>query len=254
MPQIIIILWIFYVFLYFYALRYKNNSIVDLFWWPVFGFIAITTYISESMFTLSQTLVTLLVLAWSFRLFFNILSKKWWNIHEEDSRYAAWRKQWKYVRLRSFFQVFVLQLVLALLVATPIWIINTSSGFDPNLLLSLWGWILALLWLLYESRSDGELAWFVKNKKSGDIMDSGLRRFHRYPQYFGESVFWLWICIIAAQVSLWSFAWFILIFFLVRYVSGVPQLEKRYEWNKKFEKYSEKTPIFFPDLRKIISK
>jgi len=251
MLQIIIFLSVFYLLLYLYSLKYNNNSIVDLFWWPVFGFIAITTYISESMFTLSQTLVTLLVLAWSCRLFFNILSKKWWNIHEEDPRYAVWREQWNYVKIRSFFQVFALQLLLALIVATPIWIINTSSGFEPSLWLSFVWAAIAFFWLLYESRADGELAGFIKNKESGDIMDSGLRKFHRYPQYFGESVFWLGISIIAAQVSFWSFVWFWVIFLLVRYVSGVPQLEKRYEWNKKFEKYAEKTPIFFPDFRKI---
>jgi steroid 5-alpha reductase family enzyme len=45
-----------------------------------------------------------------------------------------------------------------------------------------------------------------------------------------------------------------LIFFLVRFVSGVPMLEKRYKGQDNFEKYAEKTPIFFPDFIRIFTK
>jgi len=107
---------------------------------------------------------------------------------------------------------------------------------------------------MYEDRADGELAGFIKNKKDGDILTSGLRSFHRYPQYFGEATFWFGISLIAAQVSLWSFLGFAIIFILVRYVSGVPMLEKHYEGQKNFERYAKKTPIFFPDYSRIFTK
>lgn len=254
MGEILLILWVFYILLFFYSLRYKNNSIVDIFWGPAFVIIALYSYFFESIFSLSQTLVTLLVTAWGVRLFLNIFAKKIHDFHHEDPRYTLWRKQWKYVKTRSFFQVFLLQWVLACVVATPVWLINFASGFEESIYLTFFGGLIALFWLLYEARADGELAWFMKNKKPWDILTSGLRSFHRYPQYFGESVFWFGICVIASQISLFSFIWFVVIFFLVRYVSGVPMLEKRYQDNEKFQEYAEAIPVFFPQWNKLLYK
>lgn len=253
MFQIFCILWALYFGLFLYALKYKNNSIVDLFWGPVFVIIVLYSYFFESIFSLSQTLLTLLVTAWGIRLFLNILVKKIGDFHHEDPRYALWRKQWKYIKTRSLFQVFLLQGILACIVATPIWVLNFASWFEENITLVFLGGMLALFWLLYESRADGELAGFMKNKKPGDILTTGLRSFHRYPQYFWESVFWFGVCIIASQISLLSFVWFFVICFLVRYVSGVPMLEKRYKNHKKYQEYSQNTPLFFPDFMKVFN-
>jgi len=67
-------------------------------------------------------------------------------------------------------------------------------------------------------------------------------------------MFWLGISIIASQVSIFAFVGWILITFLLRYVSGVPLLEKRYEGDKKYAAYSKKTNIFFPDWTPIFKK
>ena len=69
----------------------------------------------------------------------------------------------------------------------------------------------------------------MKTKKKGQILTEGLRKYHRYPQYFGESIFWLGISIIASQVSIFAFIGWIVITIIVRYVTGVPLLEQRYE-------------------------
>jgi len=254
MFEIFSILWILYIGLYIYALKYKNNSIVDIFWGPIFVIIAFYSYFFESVFSTSQTVMTLLVSAWGIRLFLNIWAKKIWDFHYEDPRYAAWRNSWKYVKIRSFFQVFLLQVLLACLVAIPVFILNFSWEFQENVSLVFLAWSIAIFGLLYEARADWELAGFMKNKQAWDILTTGLRKFHRYPQYFWESVFWFWISCIAAQISTISFVWFAIIFILVRYVSWVPLLEARYTNNKKYLEYSRYTPIFFPDFRKIFFK
>lgn len=254
LENIFIISWVLlicYICLFLLSLSLQDNSIADVFWGLWFVIIAILSYLISAVGYTSQILVTVLVWAWWIRLFVNILSKKLPYSWNEDPRYARWRKQWTYFKTRSFFQVYIFQWILMFFVASPIWIINLSSWFEENITLSfLWAGI-ALFWLLYESRADAELAGFIKNKKSGDILTWGLRYFSRYPQYFWESVFWFGIAMIAAQVSLWWFVWWGIITLLVRYVSGVPLLEERYKWQKNYEKYSETTPIFFPDFSKI---
>jgi len=246
-----IVLDICFIFLFLLSLKLKDNSIADVFWGLWFVIIAVLSYILWWIWYTSQVVMTLLVSAWGLRLFVNILSKKLPYSWKEDARYARWREQWTYFKTRSFFQVYALQWALMFLVATPIWILNLSSWFEENLTLTfLWASI-ALFWLLYEARADSELAWFIKNKKSWDILTGWLRYFSRYPQYFWESVFWFGIAMIVSQVSLWWFAGWIIITILVRYVSWVPLLEERYKWQKNYEKYSEDTPIFFPDYWKI---
>jgi len=245
MSEVLIFLVISYIILYVVSLKLRDNSIVDVFWGFWFVAIAWITLIWNDTYILPQVLLTLLITGWWVRLTLNILSKKlpykW-----EDRRYARWRKQWTYFKLRSFFQVYVLQGVLMFIISLPIIFLNTQSWFETNFALTLIGWLLALFWLLYESRADAELAWFIKNKKDWDILISGLRAFHRFPQYFWESVFWFGICIIASQISILVFVSWILITLLVRFVSGVPPMEEHYKDSAKYQKYSTHTPIFFP--------
>lgn len=240
-----------YIALFLLSIKLKDNSIADLFWWVWFVIIAVLTYFLSWVWYTSQVVMTLLVSAWGVRLFLNILSKKVPYSGKEDARYKRWRDNWTHFYTRSFFQVYFFQGFLMLLIATPILLLNLSSWFEESMTLTFLGWAIALFGLLYEARADGELAGFIKNKKSGDILTGWLRYFSRYPQYFWESVFWFGIAMIASQVSIWWFVWWAIITILVRYVSGVPLLEERYAWQKNYEKYSETTPIFFPDYTKI---
>lgn len=254
MIEILFLLSLMYLGLYVYSLKFRNNSLVDLFWGIAFVIISVYSYLFESIFSVSQSILTLLVILWGFRLFFNILSKKWWKFHQEDYRYKAWRDTWEYVKIRSFFQVYLLQMLLAFIIAIPIFVLNFASGYEENLFLTgLWA-LIAGIWLLYETTADSQLAWFVAQKKKWQILTQWLRKLHRYPQYFWESLFWLGISIIASQIHIFAFLGWIVITLLVRYVSGVPLLEKRYSGDKKYEQYSQTTPIFIPDIRKLFVK
>lgn len=254
LENILIVSWslfICFVTLFFLSVKLKDNSIADVFWGVWFVIIAVLSYLLSWVWYTSQVVMTLLVSAWWVRLFVNILSKKLPYEWKEDARYKRWRDNWTYFYTRSFFQVYMFQGLLMLLVATPILVLNLSSWFEESNTLTFLGGAVALFWLLYEARADAELAGFIKNKKSWEILTGGLRYFSRYPQYFWESVFWFGIAMIASQVSLiWFFGW-ALITTLVRYVSGVPLLEERYKGQKNYEAYSKNTPIFFPDYSKI---
>ena len=240
-----------YVALFLLSIKLKDNSIADLFWGVGFVIVAVLTYFLSWVWYTSQVVMTLLVSAWWVRLFLNILSKKLPYSGKEDARYKRWRDNWTYFYTRSFFQVYLLQGFLMLLIATPILLLNLSSWFEDNNTITFLGSMIALFWLLYESRADAELSGFIKNKKQWEIFTSWLRTYSRYPQYFGESVFWFGISVLSLQVSVFGFAWWWVITLLLVFVSWIPLLEERYKWQKNYEKYSQDTPTFFPDYTKI---
>ncbi len=248
MFEIIIVLAACFILLYILGLFTKDNSKVDIFWGLGFIIIAWGIYISWIMMTASHYAIIMLVTAWWLRLAYNI-TKKQLKHAGEDFRYAAWRKSWDYFYFRSFFQIHVLQFILMCLVAIPIFVMYSDIVYQNSILL-ICGSAIALFGLIYESVADKQLADFMKIKKPWEILTSGLRRYHRYPQYFWESIFWLGIAFISVQANLLGMIGWIFITILVRYVSWVPLLEARYKWDKAYVKYSEDTPVFMPDWRK----
>ncbi|MFH0736423.1 MAG: DUF1295 domain-containing protein [bacterium] len=103
--------------------------------------------------------------------------------------------------------------------------------------------------LLFESIGDWQLFCFKKNKNNkGKIITSGLWRFIRHPNYFGEAVLWWGIGVFTLSSELWYAAIIspIILNLLLLYVSGVPLLEKKYAGNADWEEYKKVTPAFLP--------
>ncbi len=92
-------------------------------------------------------------------------------------------------------------MILLLVVAAAIIIVNLYGTVNYNSLITYIGASVALFGLIFESIADRQLAEFIKIKKPGEIFTSGLYRYSRHPNYFGESVFWLGISLIAMQYS-----------------------------------------------------
>jgi steroid 5-alpha reductase family enzyme len=236
-----------YVLLFLLSIVLKDNSIADVFWGPGFLQVAVHGFILSGTREPSQILFTGLIAAWSLRLASHILSKKGLK-KGEDPRYARWREQWKYFYLRSFFQVYLLQAVLLLIIALPILLVHTVP--PPVGVITVVGLCIALSGLIYETIGDLQLRAFIKTGKKGQIMTQGLWKYSRHPNYFGESVFWLGASIVAVQVSALAIISWILITLLLRYVSGVPLAEERYADNRAFQDYKRKTPPMIPNFFK----
>ena len=249
MFTIIFSLLLTYILLFLLSVYLRDNSIADIFWGLWFVLIAWISYML-SEYSITQLLLTILVTAWWLRLALHIGSKKIWK-KWEDPRYARWRESWKYFYTRSFFQVYLFQGFLMLLIAFPLY---AHLLFEPReyieKILILWA-LISTFWLIYEVIADSELKLFIKTKKSWEILTSWLRLYHRYPQYFWESMFWFGIIIIALfYTPLVIISWIVITFLLTK-VSGIPLLEARYADNEAYQKYSEETPLFFPDWSKI---
>lgn len=199
--------------------------------------------------------IFLLITIWGIRLSSRIYKKN--KNKGEDFRYRHWRDDWmtqgmKYFLLRSYVQVFILQAVIISLVLLPFTLTISSDlqnplGYTLALLLGVLLWIFGFI---FEAVGDKQLDRFIKNKDHHNqtIMKTGLWKYTRHPNYFGESMMWIGISIIAfgATMSLFVFVSPFLITGLLLFVSGVPMLEKKWEGNEEWEHYKKKTSMFFP--------
>ena len=232
------------------ALIKKDNGIADIAYGGGFINLALVTFALGSG-EIPSMIVSVLVLIWGLRLSYRI-GKRNWN-KPEDFRYKKWREEWgKTFVLRSLFQVFLLQGTIIFLVALPITLTNTQSLGD-------FSWFViagALAWFVgffFESVGDAQLDAFIKNPESkGKLMDRGLWKYSRHPNYFGEALMWWGMAFIAfgsissVAIALLAFISPLLITFLLLKVSGVPMLEKRMAENPDWAEYARKTSVFIP--------
>lgn len=240
-----VILFFHIIFWYVVSLRMKRMDVADIAWGIGFPLISWSAFFISG-FSLPALVVNILITLWGARLASHIYIR---NLKkEEDSRYAAWRKEWKNFYIRSFLQVFVLQSVLLLIIAIPSIYINISRQFELNVFMYL-GLLVWLVGYYFEVTGDRELAEFIKDPSNkGKIMDKGLWKYTRHPNYFGEVVMWWGIFLfgITLPYGIFTIIGPATITFLILYVSGVPMLEKRYEGNVAYEKYKKKTSVFIP--------
>jgi steroid 5-alpha reductase family enzyme len=233
--------------LFLVALRRKDNSIADVAWGTGFIIVALSTLILCGSFSPRQLIVTGLVLIWGLRLSIRIFLRN--RGKGEDERYRKWRKEWgKTFVIRSYFQVFLLQGGVLLLNITPVLFINTYAAGNPGFLDMLG----VLVWILgfgFESVSDWQLDMFIKNPDNrGRIMEQGLWRYSRHPNYFGEVTMWWGIYIIALPVP-WGWVSIIgplTISYIILFVSGVPMTERFMQDNPAFADYKRRTSAFIP--------
>jgi steroid 5-alpha reductase family enzyme len=239
-------------FIFILAWIKKDNSIVDIAWGIGFILVAILTFVLQPVLVTRHMLVTALILVWGTRLAAHIAIRK--KGKGEDFRYAKWRKDWgKRFYIRSFFQIYILQGFFLLIIAYPVILINLSEEAGIGLFdivgLGIW-----LLGFFFEAVGDYQLSKFKKKAENkGKIITHGLWKYTRHPNYFGETVIWWGIFLIALSVEKgWAaIVSPLLITFLLLKVSGITMLEKKYAGNKEFERYAKRTSPFFPWLPKM---
>ncbi len=234
-----------YLILFLISILIRDNSIVDIYWGIGFFQIAIHSLILSNNYSLQNIIFSLIIFLWSLRLS-SYISYKRIKRKKEDPRYLQFREEWKFFHIRSFFQIYILQALLMFIIAIPIFLFILSNTLYFNLFF-YFGAFIAILGLIFETIADFQLMTFIKNKQNkSKILNTGLWKYSRHPNYFGESIFWLGISIIAVQISIFALISYILITVLLRFVSGVPLLEKNYIGNKEYDKYKKITPPFIP--------
>ncbi len=228
------------------SLPLRNASIIDSFW-ALFFVTGTASYGALTDASGERTLLVALLLGiWAARLSAYITWRNWG--HGEDRRYQAIRaRNQPYYEIKSLFYVFGFQAALAWIVAMPL--LAQLSSDAPLGWLDMAG---ALVWafgLLFETIADWQLSRFKANPAHlGQIMDKGLWRYTRHPNYFGEAMVWwgFWLTAASAGHAWTVFAPLIMTLMLLK-VSGVSLLEKDMQVrHPAYADYMRRTNAFLP--------
>jgi steroid 5-alpha reductase family enzyme len=232
------------------SLPLRNVSIVDSVWSLLFMLQAYVFAFGAAAQGPRVVLVLVLVSVWALRLAIFIT---WRNRgHGEDRRYQAIRaRNQPNFEFKSLYLVFVLQALLAWIIALPLW--GATLTALPLMPLDVAGAALWLIGIVFEAGGDWQLARFKADPANrGKVMDRGLWRLTRHPNYFGDFCVWWGLYLIAASAGAWwSLPGPLLMSLLLMRVSGVTLLEKDIgERRPQYAEYIKRTNAFFPGLPK----
>jgi steroid 5-alpha reductase family enzyme len=230
----------------------RNAGLVDIFWSLFFLAAAAVYAVVAHAIDGRAALVLALVALWSLRLSGYLAARNWGA--PEDHRYRAIRARnepgfaWK-----SLYLVFGLQAVLAWIVSAPL--AAAILPGQPAGLLDAAGAALVVFGLAFEAVADAQLARFKADpRNAGRVMDRGLWRYTRHPNYFGEFCVWWGFWLVAAGAGAWwtVFSPLLMSLLLLR-VSGVALLEKDIGQRRpEYANYVLRTNAFFPGPRRSV--
>lgn len=257
-----IVILIHFTIYFFRAVKQNNFGIIDIGWGQGFVFVVWLLMIYR-VFILGANanaigyLTLILTSIWGIRLSSHIGQRN--HGKPEDKRYVAMRAKIKppYVLIKSYVNIFLLQ-ALFMFIISLVLVFNVMSGLtnpvEPMMLIAI---ILGVLvWLggyFFQSVGDRQLAIFVaKPENKGKLMTEGLWAYTRHPNYFGEVLMWWGIALLGfangfgIAIPLIGLISPLVVTWLLRYVSGVPLLEKHMKTKPGFAEYEKTTNIFFP--------
>ena len=230
------------------SLPLRNASIVDLIWGLGFVLVAWAVRLTVDGNAARQWLLVAMVTIWGLRLSIYLT----WRNHGngEDYRYQAMRRHWgPRFWWVSLFTVFALQGVLMWTVSIGVQLgqVPDTPGLGPLAALGVLVWIVGIT---FEAVGDAQLARFKGNPDNrGKVMDQGLWRYTRHPNYFGDACVWWGIALVAAESGLGAFGIIgaVVMTVLLRRVSGVTLLEKSLKKRREgYEEYIARTSPFIP--------
>jgi len=249
---------IFFSIMYLIAEAKHNYGLIDIGWGLSFVINAWATLVVSSLIrgafpSIPAIVVAISVTIWGFRLAYYIFKRNWGK--PEDYRYVKMRNNLadkKFPKLTAYLKIFMSQALLSIVVSAAILVtINNVPYANSGLVygLTIAGGALWLVGFFFESVGDAQLRRFIANPANrGKIMDRGLWGLTRHPNYFGESLMWFGISVVSLSVTYGylGFISYLVITFLLLFVSGVPLLEKAFLNRPGFAEYAQRVSIFIP--------
>jgi len=246
-PPLLIMVLIFALAtaLWLVSLARRDSSIVDIAWAPAFAIVAWCSALAADTVAARGLLLLILVNAWAIRLALHIYARH----GGEDHRYAEMRTRhgarwWWW----SLVQVFWLQALLCWLISWPLQLAVTHAA--PLSWLDAAGFTLATAGFLFEAIADWQLMRFRADPVNKDlVMDRGLWRFSRHPNYFGDALMWwgYFLVGLAASGAWWSIYAPIAMTGLLLRVSGVSLMEETItDRRPRYADYIQRTSAFVP--------
>lgn len=237
------ITYLYFFVWYCISLRKKDFSFFDLAWG---GGVILPTIVAfpTRISPIKSILITLTIL-WAIRLTVH-LNERYRRVGK-DRRYLDMSQTWgKFWPIHGFFKVFLLQSTIACFVILPVLLLILSPAYSIPMI-SYLGVLIAALGLVLESVADYQLKLFKLKKSQDPFMRDGVWKYSRHPNYVGEVVFWwgIWICCLP-YIPYWTVLSPLMMYLLIRYISGVPLLENHWKKNPDFRSYEKEVPIFWP--------
>lgn len=237
--------------LWLVSVRLRDPSFIDAWWALGVVVLAWATFLQTQAPSAHATTLLALATAWGSRLGLHLLAR--WRAHGRDRRYASLEAQAARSGLSfaafSGLWVFGPQMLLQFIVALPAMLGQLTDRETLGPLASV-GLALSTFGILYEAIADWQLTRFkVDPANAGKVMDRGLWRYSRHPNYFGEMCAWWGMYAIAADAghALWALPGPLLLTFLLTRVSGAPTTEPHLQRSKPdYAAYKQRTNAFIP--------
>ena len=251
--QALAVIMIMMTSLWIVSVIIKNVSIVDLFWGIGFVLAGWFYYTHTQGFEPRKLILMIMVTLWGLRLSGYLT---WRNAGKgEDFRYRQFRKNYGEKRYWwvSFFQTFLLQGILMWLISAPLLGAQYHAGNNHTGIFDIAGIVIWIIGLTFEAGGDWQLARFKADPgNKGKVLTTGLWKYTRHPNYFGDAAVWWGYGLIAiAAGSYITVLGSALMTALIIKVSGVALLEKSLvEQKPGYREYVEKTSAFIPWIPK----
>jgi steroid 5-alpha reductase family enzyme len=167
-----------------YSLFRSNVNIVDTMW-SLFFIINALCFVNLDSMSFNQTLVIGLIIIWGLRLSAYLIYR---NANKpEDSRYQDIRRNYSpNFAFKSLLIIFIFQAILALILSYPLYYIFNPLADNSGLLQSYTSYVMIAAGIVYETIADLQLVEHKKNRSRNEVCKTGLWKFSRHPNYFGE--------------------------------------------------------------------
>lgn len=238
-----------FLLLWWRQTRTKNATSVDAAWALAIGGGSLAAALHGSGAPLQRLLAGLLVGLWSVRLGFHLLRHRVFGHAGEDGRYRAMREHWGERANLHFLWFYQAQAAAAFVFALPAWLLaqHPATSLAP---VQLAGLVLFPLAQAGEWLADRQLERHRRDPgQRGRTCRAGLWSLSRHPNYFCEWLSWCGIALVAAPAAgAWVLVQPVVMFVLVRYVSGVPYTELQAVKSRgdDYRRYQRETNAFFP--------
>jgi steroid 5-alpha reductase family enzyme len=242
-----------FVVLWLIAIRIRDVSFVDAWWALGMTGLALSTFVRTGPPTPHRIALTALCVAWGVRLGLHLLRR--WRREGPDRRYVELLAHAKDARgwgfpLGALVFVFALQAPLQFIVALPVQLGQLAPTPGPLGPLAWAGVAIGIAGFLFETVADLQLAAFKRDPSTkGKVMDRGLWRYTRHPNYFGDACVWVGLYLIAAEArfGVWSLPGPLLLIFLLTRWSGAPLVESHLRESRPgYGDYVRRTSAFLP--------
>lgn len=236
---------------FLWALKIKNNSIVDVFWAFNFLVIAAIIWLLADGFNQRKNLICLLAALWSLRLGIYLTIRVGSHIKEEEGRYKQLRLEWNTTKFFFFFQMQALSNVF---LAIPFFVIALNKNESVSIVEYI-GASLFLVSIIGEGLSDWQLQYFKKQPENkGKVCEYGLWNYSRHPNYFFQLMIWVSVLIFALPSP---YGWVAVVCplsigYLIFKVTGIPMTEEQSVRSKgeAYKMYQKTTSAFIPWFKK----